>query len=88
MGSIIELIEKNQVRERMVYLQEIRQYTFYAPNVNDFLDYAPLSELDKIWDKLNYSTLAHKLRSARIPEPEIKAILFDTMCDEYLAKKN
>lgn len=85
MGSIVDKIE---IRERMLYLQEIRQYTFYVPKVNDFLDYAPVRELDKIWDKLNYSTLAHKLRSARIPEPEIQAILFDTMCDEYLSKKN
>lgn len=90
MGSIISKIEqiviseKNEIRERMLYLQEIRQYTFYTPHVNDFYEYAPLGQLDKVWDKLQTSTLAHKLRSARIPEPEVKAILFDTMCDEFL----
>ena len=74
-------------RERMVYLMEMRSLG-YVPNIMDFMDYVPIGQIEKDWDTFMKSSLAHKLRSIGLHQNEVQTILFDTFCDEYLAKDN
>lgn len=81
-----EIIEtKNNTRERMIYLQELRSLG-HVPSIDDFYDYIPLMPLEKEWNHFQKSSLAHKLRSVGVPEKELQEILFDTFFDEYLNK--